>query len=46
MTRLSQSFVRQGELIIVHAEVVGPADFMTARLVLDTGAAATTLVPA
>jgi predicted aspartyl protease len=45
MTRRSQSVVRRRELIIVDAEVVGPADFMNARLVLDTGAAATTLVP-
>ena len=45
MTRLSRSFVRERELIIVDAEVVGPANTTNARLVLDTGAAATTLVP-
>jgi clan AA aspartic protease (TIGR02281 family) len=45
MTRLSRSFVRERELIIVDAEVVGPANATRARLVLDTGAAATTLVP-
>lgn len=45
MTRLSRPFVRERELIIVDAEVVGPATATRARLVLDTGAAATTLVP-
>jgi predicted aspartyl protease len=45
MTRLSNSFVRDRELILVEAEVVGPARWMEARLVLDTGAAATTLTP-
>jgi len=45
MRRLSHSFVRERELIIVEAEVVGPAGATSARLVLDTGAAATTLVP-
>jgi clan AA aspartic protease (TIGR02281 family) len=45
MTRLSRSFVRERELIIVEAKVVGPANATKARLVLDTGAAATTLVP-
>jgi clan AA aspartic protease (TIGR02281 family) len=46
MTRLSTSFVRDRELIIVGAEVVGRAGRTTgARLVLDTGAAATTLTP-
>jgi hypothetical protein len=40
MTRLSTSFVRDRELIIVEAEVVGRAGRTTgARLVLDTGAA-------
>jgi hypothetical protein len=39
MTRLSRSFVRERELIIVDAEVVGPASATKARLVLDTGAA-------
>ena len=46
MTRLSSSFVRDRELILVEAEVVGPTGRTTeARLVLDTGAAATTLTP-
>jgi clan AA aspartic protease (TIGR02281 family) len=46
MTRLSSSFVRDRELIIVEAAVVGPTGRTTeARLVLDTGAAATTLTP-
>lgn len=46
MTRLSTSFLRDRELIIVEAEVVGRAGRTTgARLVLDTGSAATTLTP-
>jgi len=45
MTRLSSSFARDRELIIVDAEVSGPAAATEARLVLDTGAAATTLAP-
>lgn len=45
MMRLSSSFVRDRELFLVEAEVVGPARTMEARLVLDTGAAATTLTP-
>lgn len=46
MTRLSTPFVRDRELIIVEAEVVGRAGRTTdARLVLDTGAVATTLTP-
>jgi len=45
MTRLSSSFVRDRELIVVDAEVVGPVNATTARLVVDTGAAATTLIP-
>jgi clan AA aspartic protease (TIGR02281 family) len=45
MTRLSSSFARERELIIVRAEISGPATTTAARLVLDTGAAATTLVP-
>ena len=44
MTRLSSFFVRDRELILVEAEVVGPTGRTAeARLVLDTGAAATTL---
>ena len=46
MTRLSSSFVHDRQLILVEAEVVGPTGRTTeARLVLDTGAAATTLTP-
>ena len=46
MTRVSTPFVRDRELIIVRAEIVGRASRTTgARLVLDTGAAATTLTP-
>ena len=46
MTRLSSSFVHDRELIVVDAEVVGPTGRAAeARLVLDTGAAATTLTP-
>src|SRR5262245_9463994 len=45
MTRRSSSFVLDRELIIVEAEVVGPIRTAEARLVLDTGAAATTLTP-
>jgi predicted aspartyl protease len=45
MTRLSSSFARERELIIVDAKISGPAAATKARLVLDTGAAATTLVP-
>ena len=45
MTRLSSSFVRERELILVEAQISGPASTTKARLVLDTGAAATTLVP-
>jgi clan AA aspartic protease (TIGR02281 family) len=43
MTRISRSFVRERELLIVEAEVVGPARTMEVRFVLDTVAAATTL---
>jgi predicted aspartyl protease len=46
MTRFSSSFARERELIIVRAAITGPATTTVARLVLDTGAAATTLVPA
>ena len=45
MTKLSSPFVRNRELILVEAEVVGPTRTWGARLVLDTGAAATTLTP-
>ena len=46
MTRFSSSFARERELIIVRAAITGPASTTAARLVLDTGAAVTTLVPA
>ena len=45
MTRLSRPFIRMGELMIVEAELRGPRSTLPARLVLDTGAAATTLIP-
>jgi predicted aspartyl protease len=45
MTRISSPFVRDRELIVVQAEVGGPTRTWRARLVLDTGAAATTLAP-
>lgn len=45
MTRLSSSFERERELIVVEARIVGRAAATGVRLVLDTGAAATTLVP-
>jgi predicted aspartyl protease len=45
MTKFSSSLASECELIIVDAEITGPAGATHARLVLDTGAAATTLVP-
>jgi clan AA aspartic protease (TIGR02281 family) len=46
MTKLLSSFVRDRELLLVNAEVAGPTGrTVEARLVLDTGAAATTLTP-
>jgi clan AA aspartic protease (TIGR02281 family) len=45
MTRLSTYFARERELIIVDARISGPASATKARLVVDTGASATTLVP-
>jgi len=46
MKKISSSFVRSRELCLVEAEVVGRAGRTTeARLVVDTGAAATTLTP-
>ncbi len=46
MTRISSSFSRSRELLLVEAVVVGREDQTTrARLVVDTGAAATTLTP-
>lgn len=43
MTRLETTFDRDGELIIVKAFVTGPLGTSNVRLVLDTGAAMTTL---
>ena len=43
MTRFETSFVPDGELIIVKAFVTGPLRTANSRLVLDTGAAMTTL---
>jgi clan AA aspartic protease (TIGR02281 family) len=46
MKKISSSFVRSRELILVEAEVIGRDGRTTeARLVVDTGAAATTLTP-
>jgi predicted aspartyl protease len=45
MTRLSQFFSRERGLILIDADVTGPAGTTDVRLVLDTGAAATTLTP-
>jgi predicted aspartyl protease len=45
MTRFSQAYTRSRELIVVDASVIGPRGATEARLVVDTGAAATTLVP-
>ena len=43
--RSESPFEFDGDLIIVDAVVVGPSGHADARLVLDTGAALTTLVP-
>ena len=43
--RSESSFEIDGDLIIVDAVVVGPKGRASARLVLDTGSALTTLVP-
>jgi clan AA aspartic protease (TIGR02281 family) len=46
MTKISSFFSRNRELILVDAEVVGRSGRTTqARLVVDTGSAATTLTP-
>lgn len=46
MTRISSFFSRSRELILVAADVTGRSGRMTqARLVVDTGSAATTLTP-
>lgn len=45
MTKFSNSYIRERELIVVAAEIVGPIRARRTRLVLDTGAAATTLIP-
>lgn len=43
--KLSRPFVRMGELILVDAKLSGPRGEGEYQLVLDTGAAATTLLP-
>ena len=45
MTRLATPFVTSDDLIIVEALVTGPRGTFTGRFVLDTGAAATTMIP-
>ena len=45
MTKLSSSFLRRRDLIIVEAEITGPHGSTNRRLVFDTGAEATTLTP-
>lgn len=46
MTRISTPFIRSRELLLVDAVVGGPnGRTAEARLVIDTGAAATTLTP-
>jgi predicted aspartyl protease len=45
MTKLSSPFLRRRELIIVEAEITGPHGSTNRRLVFDTGAEATTLIP-
>jgi clan AA aspartic protease (TIGR02281 family) len=46
MTKISTFFSRSRELILVDAEVIGHSGRTTgARLVVDTGSAATTLTP-
>lgn len=43
--RSETSFDLDGDLIVVDADVVGPSGRASVRLVLDTGAVLTTLVP-
>ena len=43
--RYESSFELDGDLIIIEATIVGPNGHAVARLVLDTGAALTTLSP-
>src|SRR3954464_6202691 len=45
MTRHETPFVAHGELLLVEALVTGPRAAVTARLVFDTGAVYTTIVP-
>ncbi|MCW5802555.1 MAG: clan AA aspartic protease [Deltaproteobacteria bacterium] len=45
MTKSLTRFQRDRELMVVEAEVAGPLRSLRARLVVDTGAAATTLTP-
>jgi len=44
--RSETSFEIDGDLILIEAIIVGPGGRDTARLVLDTGSALTTLIPA
>jgi predicted aspartyl protease len=43
--KVASPFAYEGELILVEAELRGPRGTALRRLVLDTGAAATTLLP-
>jgi predicted aspartyl protease len=45
MTKLSSSFSRRRELIIVEAKIEGPRGSTISQLVFDTGAEVTTLTP-
>lgn len=45
MTKFSSSLTLERKLILVDAKIVGPTGDRNARLVVDTGAAATTLIP-
>lgn len=45
MTRLETPFAINGDLIIVEALVTGPRGTVPGQFVLDTGAAATTMIP-
>src|SRR5689334_12328606 len=46
MTKLAEPCFRKRDLIIVEAKIAGPRGSTSTRLVLDTGAEATTLTPA
>ena len=43
--KIESSLSRTGELLLVECEVRGPAGSAAVRLVIDTGAGATTLIP-